>query len=315
MDTYLQIAEIVLRATKRPMTAKSILKEAYKADLVPYRLYGKTQHKTLQARLSIDILNGKNKSLFFRNEPGKFFLREFINNSEIPLEYRKEVFAKRRARDLVRGPVLVAKDSELKDIFKGNSKISASKVTPYMEKGKLFAYRSSSEENIPSAAVWVFSVIIRSNKILSFRCGSYRDYRDSFARKRSVGFSAIVTEGSRDLFNMNDFGIMDCGLNAVSADLNIHDLEKLKSNRDISYEICSFFLSADRGKRCLIAVLEIEVPDWFEPINPSLSINDLRWLSSDVPPNDIEDFDPWSKDVLQSYISSRCENSCEQKTR
>ncbi|WP_281969200.1 winged helix-turn-helix domain-containing protein [Roseovarius nanhaiticus] len=303
MDSYLQIAETVLRSTKRPMTAKSILKEAFKADLVPHRLYGQTQHKTLQARLSIDILNKCKKSTFFRNGPGTFFLREFLSDTEIPAEFRKEVFARRRTRSLVRGPILVANRPSVEALFSRNQRLTATEVCSRITFEELFRYERSTEKSIPKSAVWVFSIVRKGANILSFRCGNYRDYRDSFAQKRSVGFSAVVTEDSRNLFNMEDFGISDCGMNAVAADLNLSSSGGVPSEEGFSQELSSFFLSHDRGSPCLIAVLEVKAPDWFEPVNPSLSINDLRWLKCDVAPNDIDDFDPWSKGVLKSYLA------------
>lgn len=290
------------------MTAKSILKEAFKADLVPHKLHGQTQHKTLQARLSIDILNKRKESVFFRNAPGRFFLREFLDDTGIPPEFRKEVFARRRTRDLVRGPILVAERSKVESLFEGRETLAASEVRSQISYEDLFFYAQSAEKSIPKFAVWVFSVVRRGKDILTFRCGSYRDYRDSFAQKKSIGFSAIVTENSRNLFNMNDFGISDCGMNAVSADLNLPDLGKSSSDEEFPYELSSFFLSRDRGVPCLIAILEVEAPEWFEPVNPSLSINDLRWIRYDVAPNDMDDFDPWSKGVLEDYLASKGNN-------
>lgn len=102
MDSYLQIAQAVLRSARRPMGAKAILDLAYQADVVPKHLYGKTQQKTLQARLSEEILHHRGTSPFYRTEPGQFFLTEFLDADDIPEEWKKPFPARRRTRDLTR---------------------------------------------------------------------------------------------------------------------------------------------------------------------------------------------------------------------
>ena len=100
MDSYLELAEIVLREERRPLTARALLKRAYKLQIIPANLYGKTQHKTLQARISEDILGRRDRSRFFRTAPGVFFLRDFLNDATIPPKFRSPIVARRRQREL-----------------------------------------------------------------------------------------------------------------------------------------------------------------------------------------------------------------------
>ncbi len=69
LDNYLDIAQKVLKASRRPMTANAIMDAAYKAQIVPVHLFGATQHKTLQARLSEEILS----NLDFFTSPKKIY--------------------------------------------------------------------------------------------------------------------------------------------------------------------------------------------------------------------------------------------------
>lgn len=313
MDTYLQVAETVLRAARRPLSSAAILKAARQAELLPYRLYGSTQHKTLQARLSTDILNYRDKSSFFRTAPGKFFLREFIEDKTIPKEFRKEVFARRRTRDLIRGPILVAKLNALKSKFRNQRTIAAKDFMKPENLSLMLHYQDPRGRDNDVAAVWVFSVVRKGDYILSFRCGNYRDYRDSFSQKRSVGFSSVVSEECRDLFNFSEFGVSDCGVAAVSADLNIPIRERPELEEQFPHEIKKFMISEDRGKPCAIAVLEITAPEWFEPLNPSLSINDVTWIRTDVCPNNLDDFDPWSQAFFEERLDSKVEDFASEK--
>ena len=115
LESYLQIAKVVLRSTRRPMSARAILEVAYQAGVVPAHLYGKTQHKTLQARLSEDILHRRETSAFYRTEPGQFFLIELLGDPEIPDEWKKPFPARRRTRDLKRDNTLAIKKSFIKE--------------------------------------------------------------------------------------------------------------------------------------------------------------------------------------------------------
>ncbi|WP_405051821.1 HTH domain-containing protein [Sphingomonas sp.] len=96
------MAEAVLRRARTPLTTRQIMDIAFLSDLVPAHLHGFTQYKTVGARLSEDILHLKRKSRFFRTKPGRFFLREFISDRTLPLEYRTPIVAARRRRQLRR---------------------------------------------------------------------------------------------------------------------------------------------------------------------------------------------------------------------
>jgi HB1, ASXL, restriction endonuclease HTH domain len=90
----------VLRTARQPLSPREILRRAYAGGSAPARLYGKTQHKTLQARLSEDILTMRERSAFFRTAPGRFFLREFLADQTIPEQFRQPIVARRRKRQL-----------------------------------------------------------------------------------------------------------------------------------------------------------------------------------------------------------------------
>jgi len=79
VDSYLAIAERVLEEARMPLVPSEILRRAYLADAVPPQLYGRTQHKTLQARLSEDILLKRERSAFFRTDPGHYLLARVPN--------------------------------------------------------------------------------------------------------------------------------------------------------------------------------------------------------------------------------------------
>lgn len=299
MDSYLDIAERVLRAARRPMTANGILNAAYRADIVPDHLHGKTQHKTLQARLSEDILYFKLDGRFFRTKPGYYFLTEFESDPGISDKYKDHFSARRRTRDLFRTPALAF----------GRDFIERSRSTCFDDWHELVKDASnagalkyidpkiSQEDFLP---VWSFSIVRRDECVLTYRIGRYRDDRDCFANRRTIGFPAMVSYFDQTLFSRHDMGATECGLNAVLIDLDISRNAFENSGR-ISLPSVSFVLYVVNGEDqpALLFVMEWGCPNWFEPTMRRLSLNDVRWMDATVQPNDIGDFEPWSLATLE----------------
>jgi hypothetical protein len=291
----------VLEAERRPLSPKTILTAAYQKGLVPTHLHGKTQHKTLQARISEDIIGRREGSLFFRTQPGKFFLRRFLNDQSVPEEFRTVFPTRRRIRELVRGPALAVEYDHLNKLAKRNIPISGKKILRLLNSDCL-RYGDPRKRNDNLVFLRSFVCVYRENELLSYRAGRYREDRDSFLLRRSIGFSTFVHIDDRTLFNLRDFGVMESGVRAAQIDLDIPTLipaEPLKAK--LGYFIWP--TETDRPSD-LLAVIDFECPDWFEPLKRRLALNDLSWLDMTKPVNDIEDFDPWSRLILLDHFKS-----------
>lgn len=302
MDAYLAIAEAVLKVERRPLSSVAILAAAYRHSIVPPHLHGRTQHKTVGARISEDIVDRREKSVFFRTEPGKFFLREFLTDTTIPVEYRQPIATRRRVRELVRGPALVLCASDVRRLAPEGALIEPDRV---LELFRNNGYRYDDPKNLDgdSMLVWSFVSAWRKSEVLSYRLGRYREDRDPFLSRRSIGFSSLVYSDDHTLFNMRDFGIVDSGVNAMAIDLDMPEVPASKA-KYCPGVLCSFIWTATSPGVCdLLAVINFQCPEWFEPVKRRLAINDLRWLDARQPPNNVDDFDPWSKVVLLAVYS------------
>jgi HB1, ASXL, restriction endonuclease HTH domain len=83
--TYLWAAEVVLRKHGRPLKAREIVSFGIEDGLFADRQISKTPQRSMQARLSIDILEKGAESKFLRTGRGSFFLRDIsagLNRSE-----------------------------------------------------------------------------------------------------------------------------------------------------------------------------------------------------------------------------------------
>lgn len=308
MDSYLTIAERVLRAARRPMTAKAILHAALRAGIVPDHLRGETQHKTLQARLSEEILHKRLEGRFFRTDPGYFFLTELREDPHVPNRFKDPFHARRRTRDLNKAPAL-AIDRKFAKEHASSSLCEWANLLQHASDAGAIRYIDPSRDSSDSILIWAFSVVRREQEILTYRMGRYRDDRDSFANKRSIGFPEMVSYDDKTLFSHDDFGLAECGLNAVLADL---DLSRSSfTSRDENFlPSVSFSLLADSGSEdaALLFVMEWECPEWFEPTARRLSLNDVRWIDARCPPNDIDSFEPWSIEAFSALLSTRSLN-------
>ncbi|CAN7263896.1 HTH domain-containing protein [Mesorhizobium caraganae] len=109
MNSYLTMSQAVLSKSRQPLTAREILNAAYRLQLVPDHLFGKTQYKTLHARLCEDILHNRRASLFIRTAPGRFSLASRLEGGGSKSEY----VAPRRSYQLKQFDVLCADRKEL----------------------------------------------------------------------------------------------------------------------------------------------------------------------------------------------------------
>jgi len=219
VDSYLILAEQVLREARRPLTAKQILSQAYLSAIVPAQLFGKTQHKTLGARLSEDILHRRERSAFFRTQPGQFFLRAFLNDAGVPARYRSEITARRRQRELLHGRALAISKSDVQ--FSPDSFEPPQSITDILSSHNYRYLRTMSRRPPDVFVLWSFVIVARHDQVLTYRHGRYREDRDSFFKRRSVGFFSPVVDRDRDLFALEDHGIVVNGLRAITMDLDL----------------------------------------------------------------------------------------------
>jgi hypothetical protein len=311
VDSYLSIAEAVLRDARMPLGPREILRRAYKVGLVPQALYGKTQHKTLQARLSEDILLKRERSAFFRTAPGRFFLTEFLPDGSLPARYRTPIAARRRRRDLPVRRALAASPQLARDcngqrVWPPEAGISLLRNAAYS------SYISSNKRSASDILVWSYIVVTRRNLVLTYRHGLFREDRDGFRGTRSIGFYTPVSEQDADLFDQATLGIIHSGVNCVCSDLAF-DAESVWGELSSRFTIKEFLLVETLQHCDLLALVKFDCPRWLEPLARRLSLNDLRWHDLNLPVNHLEDFDPWSRAVLTrlSLQSDRAVNDCD----
>lgn len=297
MDAYLDLAEQVLRAVRRPLSALQILRAAYDRELALPHLRGRTQHKTLGARLSEDILRRRDDSRFYRTAPGRFLLRELADDSSIPAELRRPIVARRRRRQLVQKRSLAFDRTSVETMTRHAEVVDCRSVLDRIAHGEYHYASSGRSRPGNEVVVWAFMIVIRSGHVLSYRQGHYREDRDTFMHRRTIGFYTPVSDADLSFFDQSDHGIVSSGVRALAADLDLQD-QQLWAVLESSSTLKTFIYPEADKVRDLLAVVSFACPEWLDPVSKRLAINDLEWLDLRVPFNNQDDFDPWSKTVM-----------------
>ncbi|MDQ0251501.1 hypothetical protein J2W22_003589 [Sphingomonas kyeonggiensis] len=298
MDTYLTLAERILAEQKRALSALEIIRIAYREEIAPAHLTGRTQHKTLQARLSEDILRFRAGSKFYRTAPGKFFLHALKDDPSVPEGDRRPMIARRRKRDLPKHRALAFTKPIIADAAAPGGEVSMESFIGLIKQGCYHYAASSKRLSKDEVLVWSFGVVLKAGHVLTYRAGPYREQRDSFMSKRVIGFYSPVVENDLTLFDQADHGVLWSGVKALASDLDLYEDDAWRALNANSKLQAVVYPDQQGEEASLLAVVSFLCPEWYEPTSSRLAINDLEWLDLRSPMNHLEDFDPWSRTLL-----------------
>lgn len=279
-NSYLDIAESVLRSNRTPMSPKQILAEAYLAGLVPGHLFGETQEKTLQARLSEDIFRLRDQSLFFRTNRATFFLREFQNDDGISLELKSEYYAIPRRKSLRKERILAIRNTSLEEV--DALFFSKPQLDSILESGR-YRYAVWSELKRSQRAevpVFSFSIFHQGSYILSHSVGRYKERSHPHAGARTIGFGAAVRAIDTDLLYDSYFGIIGSSINELAYSLGAQRelIRKARYGHEIVVHCAIGGVDKIIGPYIRV-IMSYECPNYFSVNKESLSLNGLEWIS------------------------------------
>lgn len=301
MTSYLHIAKQVLQCARVPMTAKEMLCLAFSMNVVPPHLYGKTQHKTLQARLSEDICLRQSESEFFRVSPGRFFLRALSSDMPLPFGSVQDVTARRRGPDLdgYTG-VFISKN----DLFAAGIRGAARDAAPlyYLHDDARFRCLTAScgraDRTLKQLATFV--VVKKGTSLLAHRKGKYQVTDFHSCGQLALGFLAPLRPEDADMFDRTPFGLINRGIMALTENVGLEAYLAAEALHKGTMRV-SGLINADveeESRRYCAAIVVYLCPDKFEPTKNKLGINDLHWMNIAQRPIQAGGFDIWSKFIL-----------------
>ena len=293
MNSYLQLAEAVLRRTKQPLSAKEILAAAYQLQLVPEHLFGKTQHKTLQARLSEDLLRNRERTAFARMAPGRFVLRSRLDGEEQPSE---EFIAPLRAYQLRKFDVICANREELESILKdGETLVPLSSVLAAFSKQLPLI----EAEKSPKLVHLRLLVSINSfGRVLTLN--TQRD--PNYGQGRSFGFLGYIKGDDIDLFSKDGLGLKEASFRTLQEQTSLPRqlIEQAVQAVELDTIHCLSLLTSPKAHNSIAAFTSFrcDQPDEFASHIPANRM--ARWVRLPREINDIDDLDPLSQMIFAS---------------
>jgi predicted NUDIX family phosphoesterase len=311
--TYLWVAETVLRKHKRPLTARALVNYGLEDELFPAAGLSHTPQKSMQARLSMDILNN-DSSTFIRTGRGRFYLRELLAQQGPDDPTALKVYhAERRVPVPSSEMVLCIPKSVYEYFLKYQGIGNESPPNPLLglqDAAVTYLPRSVAETDDEFKQVITYTIIQYQSKILTFRRGLYNRAAKFLRGAQCVGFGGHVNENDRDLFSLDDLGIRQNAAREISEELmlpagrphlNPDDLEFLGILNDDS---------SDVGIRHMAVVLRYWVDDWSQWKSVGrgeASINKIRWLDTLKETINLSEFEYWSQLVVRAFFKSSME--------
>lgn len=298
-DAYLELAYTVLEQARAPLSPKEIIKRAYLQHLIPPHLHGKTQHKTLTARLSVDILNLRERSEFFRPWPGRFFLSKFMDDESLPKDYRTPVIARRRARQLKREYSAYASAVDL-EVFK-LQKLSRAEFARLVA-SDFVQYAMSGAVPEDAFQIWNFSFVKKEGKFLRYISGRYRNaYFLKSEESKTIGFLSPLSQQDRTLFDNKYHGTLGSSITNVVMDLDLYQTRYLGDIESHSKFLGAVIVEAD-DVPAILAVSEVRLPPGCPVMTRKLSMNDLAWIGQSTLRSEMTKFEPWSESVVRHFL-------------
>ncbi|WP_350334325.1 winged helix-turn-helix domain-containing protein [Coralliovum pocilloporae] len=291
MNSYLQIAEAVLRNTTQPLSASEILEAAYRLQLVPEHLFGKTQSKTLQARLSEDLLRNRDRTVFARVAPGRFVLRSRLGAEG---QSSEEFIAPLRTYQLKKFDVICADKDELDSIWKDRESFvpltsvlaAFSKQVPLVE----------AEKSLHLVHLRLLVSVKNLGRVLTVN--SQRD--PSYGQGKSFGFLGYLKGVDIDLFSRDHWGLKEASFRTLQEQIGLprQTVEQLTKSIELDAIDCLRLLDSSEAQNSVVVLtsFECDQPEEFASHIPTH--RSPRWVRLPSEINDVSALEPLSKKIL-----------------
>jgi predicted NUDIX family phosphoesterase/dephospho-CoA kinase len=305
--TYLWVAETVLRKVGRPLRAGELVARGLDDQLFDDQDISKTPQKSMQSRLSVEILRNGTESKFVRVAKGQFFLRDLLEREGGSDDGLEVYTAPRREAPPSSEKVLAIHRNNYRSIldfqgiglgpFESPEKLLDRRLVTYLP-------RTEAETRDDMKQFVTYTIVQHETKILSFVRGQYNRAASFLRGARCVGFGGHVTDADLSLFTQSDLGIRANAVREIGEEINLPSgrpqidpdkLEVLGVLNDNSSAV---------GVRHLAIVMRYWVEDfskWERPQRGEASINRLRWIDTRHEPLNLSDFEYWSQLCIRKY--------------
>lgn len=304
-DRLVDVAEVILRKLNRPATAREIIDRALVLPSARIIFSGKTPHKTLNARISVDILRHGIKSRFYRYAPAAYGLREFLESKDNDHNYKRVFIGSSRRKQVSNEPVATVKCSAVK-FFSVDGLYDADHY-PLQILDLLdvkYSDRKYAECRDDLKQLVSYACIYYEDQVLAFEKGRYTSDDGEFIGKQSIGFGGHVSYFDLSLFDDTPVGLNSNVLRELYEELYFFRKYFRHGIKDIQFLGFLIDSSTANGKRHLGLATKVQLRHKIELETATLGFRNLRWISAQKTPNTFDQFEIWSQYLFRHLQSS-----------
>jgi predicted NUDIX family phosphoesterase len=343
-QTYLRVAETVLADALTPLKVREIVDRGFQRGLFGDHALSRTPEKSMQARLSMDILNLQDDSRFARTGRGRFTLRSTLvasasqtGTSESADGHPREYIAARRVLRTPKEEILcVPEDSFSATLTFQGIDADAPQILAGLlsDRNVLYVPRSEAESRNDAKQFVTYVLVQRGQRLLFFK-RSYLSRAAEFLRgSKCVGLGGHVSAADVDILSRADRGLSACARRELAEELHLgavrsetrtvssvrHSPNSAALPRAPSRETIKLFQeaslerlgvlnddSSEVGRRHVAVIYRLWLPDWsvaWQLQKGDSSIKGLGWVDLSKDKVDISEFEYWSQLCLRKFYPS-----------
>ncbi len=308
VSQFLDVADTLLRKHKRPISARELVDLATDEKLFSDNLAGRTPHQTMKSKISTDIVRKGNRSRFVRTAPGRFYLRELLEDPTKAYEAKRYRATPPREQVMVFPSRVLGVNQRFQGIKKSWSLASRKLFRPSV---CTYIDRIEAEQRQDIKQVLTYILVTRRNRILAFRRGTFSRVEDYLRGSNCIGFGGHVAEIDRTLYNVgNELQVIrDNAVRELFEELALPEKDKDRLRRGDGLRVLGLLNddSSPTGRRHFAVVLKYGAstdPLWEKPQRGEKSITQLRWVDLNALDVDLKDFEYWSQLCLTGFFPS-----------
>jgi predicted NUDIX family phosphoesterase len=332
-QTYLRVAEIVLTKALSPLKAREIVERGIEQGLFGDHVMSRTPEKSMQARLSTDILSRGRNSRFARTSKGRFTLRTKLSTAQRGVDEANkpsvEYLAERRnVPKVLRTPkeeVLCVGEPGFCEVltFQGLDTDSTEILARLLQDKHLQYVARSEAETRDDAKQFITYVLVQCGQHLLFFSRSYLSRAAEFLRgSKCIGLGGHVSAADMDILSRGDRGLSWCARRELSEELRLPEKAKRTSFSEIISDRATLQLfqdvplerlavlnddSSGVGRRHVAVVYRAWLSDWQKVRRlqkGDSSIKGVGWIDLSKDTIDIAEYEYWSQLCLRKFYPS-----------
>lgn len=315
--SYLWAAEQVLREQGQPLRVEDIVALAQDGGLFSDEMNSRTPQKSMQARLSMEIVNNGDNSRFVRTAKGVFFLRELIledadRSSSIGSLRLPKSEGLRTFRARPRGPkqttenVLTIPSEACRETleYQGIRELEEDVLLKLLKSKVQHIPRTTAEKTEDYKQVITYVLVTHKDQILCFRRGRFNRAAQFLRGSLCIGIGGHVTEMDYSLFSAEDLGTRDNAAREIEEEVKIEFLHPAIQRDLLQFRGLINDNSTALGRKHLGVVYQYEVPVdhwqyWKSVSKNEMSINELRWIDFSLGEINLIEYEYWSQLCLR----------------